>query len=317
MLDIHKNLRDTELPSYHEFLSRYNNKRRCIYGFVEGRDDFSYYYGAIAIAVENKLSIELWNARGKKNLLAIFNKIDWSRFPSSRILFFLDRDLSYFLYEEFPKGENIYITDNYSIENDLVSKEICDRLLTEIFGFVDVDRFEKDRVLDLFQNQLQIFKTFVVPIMAWIILCRRSQLPLQLSNLYLKDLFSVTAGNIRLIVSQQFILDGNFLPHDLNVRTHLKTNISNIVEEFKKANGENRFIRGKFLLWFLVKFINSIYDNANLFFSSLKTVPKKRIEISDKNAVTIIGPRANLPNSLKDFLKRTCVVSLPIENQSE
>ncbi len=70
------------------------------------------------------------------------------------IAFFVDRDLSEFLDEPLPQNTNMYITDKYSIENDIVNRGTCERVLTELFNIESIDISEAGKILDLFDEQL-------------------------------------------------------------------------------------------------------------------------------------------------------------------
>ncbi len=47
MLKVHREALAGEQWLYHEFLGRYSRTAKRIYGFVEGKEDPSYYSGAI------------------------------------------------------------------------------------------------------------------------------------------------------------------------------------------------------------------------------------------------------------------------------
>lgn len=45
MLQIHAAALSGPAPTYHVFLGRYRKAAKCVYGFVEGKDDPSFYRG--------------------------------------------------------------------------------------------------------------------------------------------------------------------------------------------------------------------------------------------------------------------------------
>ena len=186
-----------------------------------------------------------------------------------------------------------------------------------MYGFIDVNREEKDNVLDLFEEQLDVFQVSIIPVMAWIILCRRAGIICHLNDIDLKKIFTINTGKVELIISQNTLLDGDFLPVEHGQCILKEIKIEETISEFEEAGGCKRYVRGKYLVWFFINFVFSVYDNAKKFFPTLKKMPKCHVTLGYSNAIEIIAPRANLPDSLRNFLKRTCVASILKENQSE
>jgi hypothetical protein len=86
----------------HEFKIRFKKNSNTIYGFVEGKDDPSFYRGFIDNNIPDNWHVELWCAGGKDNVLDIYSNFDWRSFHKRQILFFIDRDLSEFTKESIP-----------------------------------------------------------------------------------------------------------------------------------------------------------------------------------------------------------------------
>ena len=128
ILGVHAEALGSELTVYHEFLTRYKKTAMCVYGFVEGKDDPSFYRGAIEHMLPKEWTVDLWSVGNKDKVIQLYADFDWVRFPKNRVVFFIDRDLSEFLKETLPVQNNVYITDKYSIENDIVSRDTCDRV---------------------------------------------------------------------------------------------------------------------------------------------------------------------------------------------
>ena len=145
--------------------------------------------------------------------------------------------------------------------------------------------------------------------MTWIILWKRKNYKPSLDNIEMKHLFSLKEGK----------LETNSKPKDkatLSEYLHKKCNIediddsdfTSIVTEFEESDGPNKFVRGKYELWFLVSFVISIYTSISTLSSKKKTKPPKmHVTLGYQNAVELIGPRAPIPISLRVFLKDTCL----------
>ncbi len=145
MLRLHQEALERGSAGYHQFLARYSRTAKVVYGFVEGKDDPCYYRGFIEQLLPDDWDVELWPAGNKMKVYGIYSMIGWNRFPKRRICFFVDRDFLGLISEKSVADCNIYVTDDYSIENSLAKRSTCHRILTEVLGFTSVDHDELAR----------------------------------------------------------------------------------------------------------------------------------------------------------------------------
>ena len=291
----------------HEFKIRFRKNSRVIYGFVEGKDDHCFYRGFIENAIPNDWSIELWGAGGKDSVIEIYSKLDWRRFKKQQIVFFIDNDLSYFTGESIPKDINVYVTDNYSIENEIVNPNTCDRVLREICGFSELNQDISKNIESHFKEQLSCFQKSLIPIMANIIFWKKNNIKANLNDICMKHIFSVRRGFLERKSNPKG--HGNIIEYihrQCNVQQANDTQYTNIAREFEEKAYYKKFTRGKYLLWFLVEFCLSVYnDCSKLKFAEIKNKPKMTINMSHSNAIILIGTRAKMPLSLKCFFANT------------
>lgn len=66
-----------------------------------------------------------------------------------------------------------------------------------------------------------------------------------------------------------------------------------------------KFVRGKFVLWFLVEFCLSVREQPSAWFSSTLKAPKMNITLSASNGLAVIGPRVRVPRRLSAFVSAT------------
>jgi hypothetical protein len=306
MLNIHADALKNKIASYHEFLSRYSKLNKVVYGFVEGKEDPCFYRGFIEHKMPEDWDVELWPAGNKNQVYKIHEDIDWRRFPKKRICFFVDRDLSDFIPEKLKSDSNIYVTDNYSIENDLVNRRTCQRVLTEVCGFGEIGHDEMDGIYDLFDKELESFLLSMAPMMAWILSWRRRSKNENLGNIKMSHLFSIEKGVVRCISRPNGKADLVEYVHD---RCHLDidaaVDISSLEVEWKSNDNYRKFTRGKFLLWFLVEFCKSVRSNACKLIKSCTKVPPMHVTLGVSNGMIMIGNRARIPASLNTFLQET------------
>ncbi|KAA6314669.1 hypothetical protein EZS27_034750 [termite gut metagenome] len=303
MIDIHKQALDSSQIVLHEFKSRYNRNSNIIYGFVEGKEDPCFYRGFIENNIPSSWKVEIWPSGSKSNVYLIYSKLDWKYFNRNQVLFFVDRDLSDFVNEEkYIKAKNIYITDNYSIENDIVTKNTCDRILREICGFHELKYDESDAILNLFESQLDIFQTTLIPIMSSIIHWRKNNIKASLNNIQMKHIFTIKEGVISV---ENHHKDNIIYAHERCNITSINESAINIISDaFNRNNNHKKFTRGKYLLWFLIEFCISIHrDYTSIKAISITTQPKMTVNLSQSNGIVQIAPRCKIPSSLKQFLE--------------
>lgn len=306
MLSVHAAAIDGKAAAFHEFLLRYAKTKHVVYGFVEGKTDPTFYRGFIEHILPDGWEVELWPAGNKDSVLRIHADIDWRRFPKKRVCFFVDRDLSELLAEKQPSDVNVYVTDNYSIENDVVRRGTVRRALTEVFGFATADHGELDQACDAFELELESFLSALIPVMAWILYWRRNKVAANLNDICMQHLFQCNGGVVQAVPNPkgkanccEYIHTQCNVPHDTGA------DISHCMSEFSKVSVYRRFVRGKYLMWFLVEFCLSVHKNTSTFFPSFPCPPKMSVSIAQSNGLQIFGPRARVPKSLRQFLSRT------------
>ena len=306
MLGIHNEAIISENARYHEFLAQYSAGAETVYGFVEGVQDPCYYRGLIDHELPPAWRVRLWPAGGKEFVYRIYRLFDWSRFSKRRICFFVDRDFRGLISEEYPEDVNIYVTDDYSVENSLVNDQTCHRVLTEVCGFVDVPGPELDEVLRRFEEQYETFLEAMLPVTAWLLTCKRRGRTVRADDIRMCHLFAVVDGEVRVNTSP---LDCDNVEDYLHVRCSVPMGEAAGCERAKRElQGDSmyrRFVRGKFALWFLVEFCLSVRRAAAGFFFSCDGPPKMRVSMGQSNAMVLVGSRGRIPETLRVFLRDT------------
>ncbi len=300
----------TEQTCYHEFLLRYSATAKIVYGFVEGKTDPCFYRGFIESLLPSGWSAELWPAGNKDKVYAIHREMNWETYSPQRICFFVDRDLSEVLSDRLEAASNIYITDNYSIENDVVNKCTCHRVLTEVYELGLVKHDEMDVVCSLFETELEKFCKAMIPIMSWIVhWLRDNKYPNDLDNINIGKIFSFSDEGACMQKSFSNRTDlAQYLHVTCGVSYDEQTDIISIQKEIFATTRYRGLIRGKWLFWFLINFCNSVRRSSKLWAQSSSKLPKKQIHLSHKNAMKDVACRGRRPDSLSQFLNTTYCV---------
>lgn len=304
ILLLHRAALAQKVGAYHDFFSSYSKQKKVLYGFVEGKQDPSYYRGIIDGQIAKGWSIRLIPAGNKKKVYELYRKLDWRRFKRQRVCFFVDKDLSDLIPEQSPIASNIFVTSKYSIENHFDSRYICERTLTEIYALSTLRQKELDKILDLFDEQREAFLKLMIPVMGRILTWRRSKVNASLDNIKLSSLVQFKAG----IVSAAPLPSGIASIDEL-IHKQCKLDIATAackaaaVAEFTLVKNYRSFVRGKYVIWFLIEYCKSVHAESAKIFTGIKSTPKALLELSCANAIAILGPRSAPPRSLIDFIK--------------
>ncbi len=307
MIQKHQEVLKKPIVYYHRFLNAYSfENANDIYIFCEGDVDLSYYGEQIDRLYQDK-NVKKYVVECKNNVLQIRGDIDWKIYDAKRVLFFVDRDFSYWLKEDQEYGDNVYVTDGYSIENDAVNLHMFMKCIEDHYGFANCTANELDIIKAFYQNRWSEFVQGSYEVMAYALLHQR------VTNLH-------KATNIKMTKCISFDVDGLWLKEIDGVdRTNyyqerlemngigVEKDIEQIIQEFKN-HSEHYSIRGKWCLGFFVMALEHVMNNAQKYAASLydgcDKPPKRLLNLSERGAMAILGPKINAPDSLLLFLER-------------
>ena len=308
MLEVHANALNCVNITYHEFLLRYKASENIVYGIVEGKEDPMFYRSLIERCLPAGWEIELIPAGNKDNVIRTISEFNWSAFSRKRICFFVDRDLSEFIPETLVISDNLYITDNYSIENDLINFGVLRRLLEEVLNVSNLTPAELNIIESIFYSSLSSFREAMLPIMAQIVIWRRSDKKPCLNDIRPKDIFRFKDGNIMLRSEQANISSRvQYAARCVNLTPADQNDLYEVEAEFRIDNRIEKYVRGKYLMWFIIEHALELHRSVFLILNRFSAPPKVRVSLGAGNAMVIVAPRGRCPNSLGQFLERTYV----------
>lgn len=281
----------------HEFLLQHDPKEERVHAFCEGYEDPAFYRLKVQESAGNRRTF-FYRCHGKWKLFALFDEITARVGTYRHTLYFVDKDLSDLIPEDYPRDDRIYVTDYYSIENYLASKEVVVRVCSD-FVILKKCALPKERVIERFITELSRFQALATPIMAWAICVRRKGVPVALQNLKLAELFSFDT-DLRIRRRNgviPYLITKTGVPNTPPLWADMKAVIRSL-----KPLDPRRYIRGKFETWFLVEFIkaaiNHLQDAATAAGGDIE-VP---VRVEQSNAIALLAPYAILPPSLDAFL---------------
>lgn len=292
--------------AYHEFLLFYKRTANVVYGFVEGSQDPSFYRSLIDSFLPQGWCAKLFRAGNRHKVVQTCLEMDWNRFDRRRICFFVDRDLTAFFGASDPLPPNVYVTDQYSIENDVVTLETLGRVLEEVFNIAGLTPDEETAIQELFVAEYGKFREAMSLPMAQILIWRRNGEQACLDNVKLKDWFEFAGGKIG--------FKGEFANASSRVeaianRCHCTLSPEELLleteNEFRQKDGVQKYVRGKYVLWFFVQFVLSVYESVSTYCARCTKKPKTHVAFGIENALIILGGRIRSPESLRTFLAAT------------
>ena len=122
----------------------------------------------------------------------------------------------------------------------------------------------------------------------------------------MKHIFNISSGLVSIIPNPKGKESIEVYITNSALRYNDAGSIANIILQFKKHNHHEKFIRGKYLLWFLVEFCLSIYQECmSLSLVSIPKKPKMTTILSQANAIIMTAPRSRVPGDLKLFFSNT------------
>jgi Protein of unknown function (DUF4435) len=301
MLEIHSQALEEVDEAYHEFLLIYRKDAQCVYGFVEGKDDPIFYRCLIENQLPEGWSIKLMPTENKQNVLRTFQNFRWINFSKKRICFFIDRDFQDFLNIPQQEETNIYITDGYSIENSIMQDRLLSGVLSDVYQITLLNPEEEELIRQITQSNKNNFFEAIMPVMGQILLWRRSGSKANLSNLKLDHIFSFSEA-VFISKTRDDLLE--IASRQIGCRVYNNNDIAAAEREIRTHANSLMMVRGKYVLWFLVKQCEAIWKAIPNLLPRLQNKPKKRMECGLNNAMILFAPRARIPESLKEFVVR-------------
>lgn len=303
MIEIHKSALEELIVPYHHFLTQQKKNSKKLFGFVEGKDDPSYYQTLIDPMISdsswNICLIESGDKKGNRDkVIKLLDIIDWNHYSRKQTIFFIDRDLSDFFPESIIEHDNLYITDNYSIENNIVNLYSLKRIIREFYN-INLQDSEFLIIENLFNDGFKIISNVIKEICCNYIALRRLGKKPCFNDIKLSDFCRVENCIVK-IVSEEEIKE--YLANKWQYGT---IDLHQVYDEFDTHNKNYRCIRGKYLMWYFVNFINSFCKCADKIIPSIDLPISITRELTEKHAIMDLSSRSKIPESLRLFISKT------------
>lgn len=297
----------SDAPSYIDFLYRYNPKKKQVFAFYEGDEDSSYYQFILRRIVGDDCEIEQIVAGCKNNVLKLQREFDWKTYNKQQIAFFVDRDLSFWLGDDEHYGENVFITDEYSIENYIANKSGFKAWIIHFEGFARAKKSEIELMITEYERIIEKFKKEMIPIMAEAVVAKRHDPTISLSDFKISKnksvQFSIHGGHI----SFEICRDGSIL-EKWKLTDENTDEISKQKEQFI-TKISHYSVRGKWILCFMAELGEYMRLNSHCFAPSLGYCGKvpPTCSVSTSQCLSVLAPYCTepIPPRLLNFLQNT------------
>lgn len=305
MLEKHSLARKKPNVYAHNIKAEYKKGEKKTYIVCEGREDLGY-YGQIIKRKYVDMQIKKQYAGGREAVLGVYNSFDWKVYEKKKILFFVDRDFSYWKGEKQPIDTNVYITDQYSFENDAVNVEMFMEVLEDLYGFANATAEELEKIREIYIKRWQSFYDNSTYVMAAVFVSNTINKKRLAKNIKFKKLIKIEEEKVwvEFVKHEPFKI---YLFEKLKLSSECEEEILRMKSRFEDDK-KNYSVRGKWALAFMVEVLEYIMDNARIYAPSLyketeeTNAPKRLCQLTQDGTMGVLAPRIRATKSLEIFL---------------
>ncbi|UCZ86035.1 DUF4435 domain-containing protein [Pseudomonas sp. L5B5] len=276
------------LISYTTVRGKNPEKLICVF---EGYEDLPY-YETIFNRVGNTIEFSSIIAKGKDQVLALRAILQENYYQDDRIRFFVDHDFDGL--KGYTRGNDIYVTEGYSIENHLADRKILSSLLNSEFKCCsENDEKTVTTINDLFNHFLAAFFEIMRPVNQAIFYARTHNVKLKNIEDRIGEYFLFTLDSITDKKTDYFNLIG--WPEETT------RDISSIEADFSKIDPHMQW-RGKFIFELFIKFLHQLKNDRTS--ETPKFFEKKAGVKFDPNGdiIRVLASLSTIPPSLSAFI---------------
>jgi hypothetical protein len=230
----------------HQFRILYEPDFNSFHFFFEGNEDSLFFMPIARHYTNTDTPLHQYYCGGKKNVVSVRESIKLEGYDIEKCLFFVDRDFDDFLNCQIIVDENTYITDGYSIENDISGLDSAKIIITEILGISQANPEFKE-IETALSSGYKTFHSEVRPLIAWVLAARWLGYSPNLRNTTgLKGIMSIT-GAVPIFTRKGFI--------DFKKKVVVNNKLPNFptILAWRRLlclSSANTWVRGKYEIWY-------------------------------------------------------------------
>ena len=281
-------------------MQSYDPDESKIYLIVEGNDDVCFYR---QMCNRHHLNdSEILPAGNRDAVTATYDKAVERDYSSRRVWFFIDRDFSEITGQYTPDAPNVYVTDEYSIENSIFNKRLFIDTLEAHYQVQMMTGSEIAALSALYDKAETTHENILFPVMCWIVQCRLEGKRPYLDDLHTEEFYSVHAGAVR--------QNGRYKKHaDFAARLQSVCGAAVAAPDLSAAEaaiaahgGIHKCLRGKSLLPFFVSMLRAVTEHLGALLPG-REAATAHVAISKSNVLEILCGLTIPPESLERFFE--------------
>lgn len=287
----------SDVAALHQFKILYDPDRDSFHFFFEGEDDSLFYMPEARRRIGGG-NIYLYECGGKKNVIDVRDAIKSDDYDTKNCLFFVDRDFDDLLECQIEVDDSTYITDNYSIENDISDIQSLEIILEDLLRISRASP-EFDEIVNFVERAFHYFYIEVRSLMAWILAAKQEGCSPNLRNTFgLKGIVTFSNGKPSLCAA-------GFVEFKRKVVVNGRLPALSTIIRWNKAldlSTPKAWLRGKYDIWFFQVAVLAALGAANER-RALAGRRKIRIpsSIREGRLFEVLGGRVPPPRSLQAF----------------
>ena len=281
-----------------------SNETKKILFVVEGKDDVTYYGVKTTKYQQAGFKVSIISAGNREKVIAAYDQLDWTIYSKSRILFVVDRDLSDYTLERTPQDENIYVTDKYSIENELCSFMTFLNTLKFYCGMNDIDDSDEEELKKYYSKLNEEFYNIIDPIMGLILYWKLNSIKANYANINCNNIIRISETELTIsdtLKNNDELLKYVFKQSDVTYDD--KIDLAPYIAQLKAHFSPDHYVRGKYLLCFFVCMINYVARKSDVILNS-KRKGKMTINVGQADAISKLCALMPIPQTLNDFFEK-------------
>lgn len=287
----------SDIAALHQFKILYDPIQSPYHFFFEGEEDSLFFMPEARRHILNNVA-HIYDCGGKRNVIRIRDDIKTDGYNINSCLFFVDRDYDDFLGTQIALDDHTYITDHYSVENDISSIQAARVLMADVLRISQADP-EFSRIEAAFTESYRAFHLEVRSLIGWILAAKEEKCSPNLRNTNgLKNI--VTLNGTKPTLSKK-----GFLEFKKKVVVNGKLPSIHATLKWSRRldlGAAGIWVRGKYDIWFFHSLMLAVLAEANL---RRKAAGGKAITIPaslrDGRIFEVLGGRVPVPTSLQAF----------------
>jgi len=287
---------ESDVAAVHQFILC-NHDAALVHVFFEGEDDFKYYLPELRKRSRGK-ELSAYYCGGKWNVVAARDFIEASY--AAECLYFIDRDYDDLLGRQATVCDRMYITDGYSVENDLSSALAVDVLLHDLMLVPRVKCGAIAANIDAIQAP--VLSRFLAT-SAWIIAAKEQGCNPNLNNTNSLNGVVLRRGDGRLCMDR-----AHFLIFKRRVASgNGEPSLTSIIKWRRRLEGLacSEFLRGKYAAWIFCKAsLLAIEDENSRRTLTGEATLKVPDSLKQMRIFDLLAGRVPYPVSLSTFLAK-------------